>query len=267
MSAAPPPGRERAAERKACCAAAYAHPAARLLLGDSYHPGGLALTRRLLGLVGAGPGRLLVDVAAGTGASAALAACEHGAEVAAVDYSRESLAEARRRLVGAAERRQVLAVVADGERLPLRSGTADAVICECALCTFPDKPAGARELARVLRPGGRLGLSDVVADPSRLGEELRSLLAWVGCVAGALPLEGYGALLAEAGLEVVHVERHDHALAELVHRVRARVTAARMLAAVGGDQAEAAARGVDRVEQAVADGVLGYGVVVAAKPG
>ena len=54
----------------------------------------------------------------------------------------------------------------DAEELPLPDGCFDAVICECALCVFPDKATAAAEMARVLRPGGRLGLTDITADPT-----------------------------------------------------------------------------------------------------
>ena len=62
----------------------------------------------------------------------------------------------------------------------------DAIICECAFCTFPDKQAAANEFARVLKPGGRVGLSDITREPGPAGE-LVDLMAWVACLADAGP--------------------------------------------------------------------------------
>ena len=66
----------------------------------------------------------------------------------------------------------------------------DAIVCECAFCTFPDKTAAAREFARVLRGGGAAGLSDLTRGPV-LPKELDGLLAWMACIADAQPVESY----------------------------------------------------------------------------
>lgn len=97
------------------------------------------------------------------------------------------------------------------------------------LCTFPDKPAAAGELARVLRPGARLALSDVTGEGDRLPPELRTLRAWIACLADVLPLDELAELLAGAGLVVERKERHDGALGELLDRVDARLRLARLL--------------------------------------
>jgi cyclopropane fatty-acyl-phospholipid synthase-like methyltransferase len=86
-----------ATEIKTCCAALYETDYARLLLGDSFHPGGLELTERLGNLLELRPGQRVLDVASGTGASAVFLAQRFGCEVVGLDYSTELVGQARRR--------------------------------------------------------------------------------------------------------------------------------------------------------------------------
>ena len=92
-----------------------------------------------------------------------------------------------------------------------RSQSFDAIICECAFCTFPDKPAAADEFARVLRGGGQVGLSDLTRGPV-LPKELDGMLAWIACIADAQPVETYVQYLYAAGFRVEATELHDEAL-------------------------------------------------------
>jgi ubiquinone/menaquinone biosynthesis C-methylase UbiE len=157
---------------KACCAAAYGSDIAALLLGDSYHPGGLSLTRRLAGQLGLSRDAHVLDVASGPGASAMMLAGEFGLRVAGLDLSAANVALAQGRADAEGQADRVSFAVGDAERLPYPDAAFDAVVVECALCTFPNKPAAAAETSRVLCSGGRLGLTDVVADPDRLPAEL-----------------------------------------------------------------------------------------------
>jgi arsenite methyltransferase len=240
-------------EIKTCCAAAYSSAAARLLLGDSFHPGGAALTSRLVRALCVGPGDVVVDVACGPGTSAYQLAREAGCEVIGVDLAPPPASDDPR----------VRFLRGDAETLPLDDASIDGALCECALCTFPDKPAAAGEVARVLRRGARLALSDLTAYPARLPPGLGSLQAWVACIADARPLDEIAALLTGAGLAVEETETHDDALAALLDRIEARLEVAAMLAA----DAAAAARGLlGEVRGAVESGALGYGLVIARRP-
>src|SRR5207244_4203806 len=80
--------------------------------------------------------------------------------------------------------------VGDAERLPVAEASFDAIICECAFCTFPEKSAAANEFARVLRFGGQVGLSDLTRGRA-LPKELDGLLAWIACIADAQSVETY----------------------------------------------------------------------------
>ena len=90
------------------------------------------------------------------------------------------------------------------EDLPVEAGTVDAITSNCVINLVPNKAAVFKEAARVLKPGGRLVISDIVLD-GRLPEEVeQSVLAYVGCVAGAMRREDYFAAVEDAGFE--HVE-------------------------------------------------------------
>ncbi|MEW2382607.1 methyltransferase domain-containing protein [Micromonospora sp. NPDC047707] len=261
---------EAAARAKTCCAATYGSDLVALLLGDTYHPGGLALTRRLASRLDLRAGDRVLDVASGRGATALALAAEYGADVTGVDLSDSNVAYAAGAALAAGLDDRVRFRVGDAERLPIETQSSDVIVCECAFCTFPDKPTAARELARVLRPGGRLGIADVTVDPDRLPPELTGLGAWIACVADARPADEYAALLTTAGLTVTQVERHDDAVAVMIDQIEARLAVVRMTA-----RSRAEALGVDftrapavlaAARAAVADGVLGYALLTASKP-
>ena len=106
------------------------------------------------------------------------------------------------------------------EDLPLADGSVDVVISNCVINLSADKPRVLREAARVLRPGGRFAISDVVADPD-MDEATRADMAqWTGCVAGALTREQFEQALSDAGLVEIEIRDthrvHEHAAAAIV---------------------------------------------------
>lgn len=217
---------------KQCCAGVYESNVARYLLGDSYHPGGLKLTERLGYALELSSTTRVLDIASGSGASAMFLAERFGCEVVGIDYSRKNVEEANARAADGNLQSRVHFQEADAEHLPFAEASFDAVVCECSLCLFPDKATAVREIARVLRVGGRLGLSDVTRSAD-LPEELHDLLAWEACVADARSTESYLDLLGEAGLSVTLSEPHDEAIMELIDRIRARLLGAEILIGLG----------------------------------
>jgi len=269
MTAEPiPPGLDAAAI-KDCCATGYSSDLVTLLLGASYHPGGTTLTRRLLDALRLQPGERIVDVACGVGTTALLAAGEYGVIADGVDLS-----EANVKLASGAAVATDLAELAtfhhgDAEALPLGDGGWDAVVCECALCTFPDKATAAAEMARVLRPGGRVGITDITADPARLPSELTGIAAWVACVADARPASEYRELLEGADLRVITLEHHTHALERMITQIAARLELLKLIARPRLDElgVDLARSGpvLDAARAAVRDGVLDYVLITAEK--
>jgi arsenite methyltransferase len=259
------------ANLKQCCAAAYDHDAVRVLVGDPLHPGGAQLTERLGRILNLGPDTRVLDVAAGRGDSALELAARFGCEVVGLDYGRRNVESARHQARERGLVDRVSFYCGDAERLPFADALFDAIVCECALCTFPDKPAAVGEFARVLTPGGRVGLSDLTRR-GPLPRELEGLEAWIACVADARPIEDYRALLAGGGLKVDLTEEHDRALIDFVERIRSRLFATEIMVGLKNVELPGIDLAIvkDIVRHALAAaraGKLGYAIVTATKGG
>jgi hypothetical protein len=139
------------------------------------------------------------------------------------------------------------------------------VLCECALCTFPDQEAAVAGFRRALGPGGRVGIADVTLERDRLPHELDTPIGRIACVAGALPAAGYEHLLRRRGFSEVVAEPHPEAALGTVDRIRDGLEAAR--GSLGGlFDVEQALRLVDLARDAVIGGVLGYALITARVP-
>ena len=112
------------------------------------------------------------------------------------------------------------------EEVPLPDASVDVVISNCVINLSGDKPAVFREAARILRPGGRLAVTDVIADPDMDEATRRDMRQWTGCIAGALTEEEFRRGLAEAGFSEIEIREthraHEHAGSAIV---RARLPA------------------------------------------
>jgi arsenite methyltransferase len=224
-------GAESADDIKQCCARLYESDFAKILLGDSFHPGGLALTGRLGVLLDLSPSSRVLDVASGAGQSAFFLAERFGCAVVGVDYSERNVRLANQSVAAKGVDSKVRFELGDAERLNFADASFDAIVCECAFCTFPEKRAAAREFARVLRTNGRVGISDLTR-VATLPKELDSLLAWIACIADAQTVESYLEYLMSAGFKVVPAERHDEALLEMVRQIQGKLLVAEVSSAL-----------------------------------
>ncbi len=169
------------------------------------------------------PGETVVDLGSGAGIDVFLAADSVGpsGKVIGVDMTPEMLARARRNAVKAgitnAEFREGRL-----EDLPVESGTVDAITSNCVINLVPDKAVVFKEIARILKPGGRIVISDIVLDKVLPPEIEKDVYAYVGCISGAALREPYFAMLKEAGLGDIEILKDidygavviDHARAE-----------------------------------------------------
>jgi arsenite methyltransferase len=152
------------------------------------------------------PGEVVVDLGCGGGLDVLLAAPKVGlaGKAIGIDMTAEMIERARANAAraGVSNAEFHLAAI---DRLPLADDLADCVISNCVINLAPDKPAVFREIHRVLKPGGRMAVSDIALKkplPPELGQDI---LAYVGCIAGAILIEEYQRGLPEAGFESVQV--------------------------------------------------------------
>jgi len=152
-------------------------------------------------------GETVLDLGSGGGIDVILSAKRVGDTGLAygLDMTDEMLALARRN-AQQAEIRNAIFLKGVIEQIPLPAGSIDVVISNCVVNLSTDKSAVLTEIARVLRPGGRVGISDVVAEDRLSPEERAERGSYVGCIAGALSKGEYEAGLEAAGFEQVSVE-------------------------------------------------------------
>lgn len=156
------------------------------------------------------PGEIVVDLGCGGGLDVFLAAVKVGpaGKAIGIDMTEAMLDLARKNAARGVNGQPIANVefhLAAIDRLPLPSGSVDCVLSNCVLNLAPDKPAVFREIARILKPGGRLAVSDIALKKPLPVELSQDLMAYVGCIAGAIPIPEYQGALLQAGFAAVEV--------------------------------------------------------------
>jgi len=159
------------------------------------------------------PGETVLDLGSGAGIDCFLAAREVGptGRVIGVDMTPAMLAKARANATKVAEA-NIEFRLGEIEHLPVADSSVDLIISNCVINLSPDKPQVFREAFRVLKPGGRLLVSDLVLTRPLTLEMQKSVDLYIGCVAGASMKEEYLGMMREAGLasvEVLNESRYD----------------------------------------------------------
>ena len=151
------------------------------------------------------PGEVVLDLGSGAGFDAFLCGPKVGASgrVIGVDMTPDMLAKARGNLAGYSQRTGLSNVefrMGEIEHLPVADASVDVVISNCVINLSPDKPQVWREIARVLKPGGRVAVSDMVLLKPLPAALAAAINAYVGCIAGASLLDDLRAMMRDAGL-------------------------------------------------------------------
>jgi arsenite methyltransferase len=170
-------------------------------------------------------GETVLDLGSGAGADVLISARRVGptGKAIGIDMTDEMLELARANAAQAGVT-NVEFIKGYLEELPLPDATVDVVISNCVINLAADKTHVLREAARVLRPGGRLAISDVIADDDLDAATRADVAAWTGCIAGALTVKQFAAALADAGLALVEIREthrvHKHAGAAVIRALR-----------------------------------------------
>ena len=166
------------------------------------------------------PGEVVLDLGSGGGFDVFIAGQKVGPKGRAigVDMTPEMLAKARRNVASYRERTGLDNVefrLGEIEYLPVADAGVDVLISNCVLNLSPDKPQVWREIARVLRPGGRVAVSDLALLRPLPAAVRQMIEAHIGCVAGAVPVEQTRRMMQEAGLAEIALTPHPEYIAAM----------------------------------------------------
>ncbi len=249
-----------------CCAEFYQLPMTEFLLGKSFHPGGLTLTKSLTEKLLLSSDSLVLDVASGTGESGLFVAEQYAANVDVIDFSEEQVIRANQLAKQNKLSHLFKARQGSAENLPFADNHFDAVFCECAVCTFDQPQVAMKEMYRVLKSHGRIGISDIYLNKplpaSLIGPFSKTL-----CISGALSIEGYHNLLSNAGFRKIRTQNADWAIEEITSRIYKQLNLFKLLDFKSDfelpDEFEGSAQFFNELDAFIKEEGLGYMVMTA----
>jgi len=237
------------------CKNLYESPIARALFGDSLHPGGLEITKRLGKLLELNEKDTVLDVACGRGNSALFLNEEFGCEVVGIDVSSNN--------ISVANKNGDNFLVADATQLPFKKYFS-AIVAECSFCLFTEKEKAMKELNSVLKSGGRIGLSDFVIE-GQLPEELNSMLMRVACIGDGISRREYQELMKKFYVKSFFYESHNDKLMETIYDIGKKISMAEKFLPnleVGGINLKQAKELLNKTVECIEDGRINYSIMI-----
>ena len=199
------------------------------ILQGTLHPGGLKLTERLAEVTLLKPGLEIVEIGCGTGVTSAFLALHYGCSVTGVDISHTQVASAREKAGNENPVGSARFITADSRRLPFPADRFDAGFSECSISMIRHKTEALEEIRRVLKPGGRVTIADLIRKDDKVIKTSERALpvsndsfASFPCVENAESIDEYIKLFNDAGFHNVYVEDCSMVLKEALFRMRLR---------------------------------------------
>ena len=255
----------------ACCSIIYSHPLATWLIGESFHPGGLALTDELAALTQLGPGKRLLDAGCGRGTSTVHLAKTTGCEAVGLTLESDGIERGRSLAEATDVDDRVQFVQDDILHIDTAIGEFDVVLMECVLSTLEQKPESLRQLYRTTRPGGYIAMTDVTVS-EELPAQLQGSIGAALCMADACNLDEYMSMVEEAGFKIKEYRSAKEAVHQLIKKIGTRLMIADAAIGLGSLEVDRSliveAREALKVASKLVDeGTLGYGLIVAQRMG
>lgn len=253
---------------KKCCADFYQNKISRLLFGESMHPGGIELTAELGTRLGLQNGSRVLDVACGVGTTAIYLAKHFGCRVTGLDLAEWNVKEAKNLLSSSVVSDLVDFRIGDAEDIIFKNQIFDYVVCECSLCLFPDRKKAAKEIYRVVKNGGKVGVSDIVVR-GKIPQSLRDSLYRFVCLLEAESDDTYRELLQDVGLANVQVLDKKNALLRLLDDINKKIFAVEILKGLGKIEVNAdlerTKRAIREVRECIEQGTISYALITGEK--
>jgi len=200
-----------------CCSTFYEQDWVRHLAEDIFHPGGEELTNRTVAAMNLPAGAAIADLGCGTGTTAMMLARYYDFRVSAVDISAANIERAIQRL--GAGHATIRFCQADAHQLPFNDSELDGLIAECTFSLFSEQETVLAEIRRVLKPGGKLAITDM-ATSGALPEDIAGVLAPWTCLADAVDEETYLEMFTAAGFKIQTMADESAGLISLVRMLK-----------------------------------------------
>jgi len=204
-------------EALSCCSTFYEQDWVRNLADDIFHPGGEDLTRRTIAAMDLPAHAMVVDLGCGTGTTALMLARDFDLQVSGVDLSAANIERAIERTD--TNSAAVKFMQADAQKLPFEDNEFDGILAECSFSLFADQAAVLAEIKRVLKPGGKLAITDM-AIGGPLPADIAEIISPWTCLVDAIDEQIYAQRFVAAGFEIQVIADESDSLTNLIHLLK-----------------------------------------------
>ena len=253
---------------KQCCTDFYQNDLVKMMFGDSMHPGALSLTDELANNLGLSYHDNILDVACGIGTSSIHLAKKIKCKNTGIDLSEKNIKTAKKIAFEQNVSSLTSFKVGDAEKIDFANSEFDAILCECAFCLFPNKKVVSDEFFRILKHGGKIGISDVIVRGD-LPDEMKSALYHFICILDAKDETTYSDYLIDAGFSNIQVIDKKNELLKLLDDVKSRIFVAEFAMNMGKLKLDIDIKKIKSILKVIVDAVqndtLSYAIITGEK--